>query len=264
MARSRLIVLSLALVALYSLSGVQAEQKRLSGLDWDVWFERLVGLRKYDLDGPVLMQILMRLHKGSYQQISSDKKSIVDFWLDANVGNHEHCSSEFMTKLKSEHKRLVNNGYKKADEIYSRTEWRVIGNCYSRLIFGLEELKTLATEEKDSIHKLGSLWNEAQKFDKKVEKKWNLGNYIGDLVGPAARQDQGVFLRTWRKGVCSKLLNELDEIDLKIEAFLATVDHPRAANFIKIKEWIAGIEACKSLLTDAELSNVWQYVRIIE
>lgn len=262
MANLYLTGLALIIVGLSSLGNVQSEHELLDGLNWDLWFERLFTDTQYDLGGPVVMQILVRLEKGSSQQIKPVRKSIVDFWFDANIGNHEHCSTEYLAKMESERKKLLSNGFNRQD-VYTRTRERVIENCYIRLLNGVGDIATVNADEQRSIFELGSLWNEVQQNRDQAEKHWNLGNHIAKMVGPAAVKVQEDFVNTWRKGPCVRLLTELDDLDKKIESFLATFDYStRQKRSNAASKWITGIEACRHLQTEAELSNVWQYVQV--
>lgn len=254
-----MIAIALICIGLGSLCEVKAADKGLSGIDWDIWFERLFADRTHEWDGPRILLALMRLEKGSFQQIDPARKQIVDFWYEATMDLPEHCSMVYLAKMDTERDRCLASNYKRT-VVYDFARRQLLSSCYTRLMSSIRAVDRLDNGEKEKFFRLGELWRDMLNHQDNVEYKWNLGNHIGFLVGEEARREQADFVNAWRGGICHKATSGLDEDDMSLEKFLATFDYKtREQASRSINRWITAIEACKYL--HEHLDDIWRYVQ---
>lgn len=260
--RTHLVRITLIGLGLFYLRTVNANDERLSEKEWNEWFERLFADRPHDLNGSTVMLILMRLHKRSYQTIDEVRRAIAGFWFEANIGTAAHCSGDYLARLDAERDKYLAHDYRR-DVIYKFTRRRVIADCYARLINGISQIDSLTRVDKDNIFRLGHLWSLKQANEGRKYERSNLGRFMSEMIIPQARREKSYFVVFWRNGVCGHVLSRLTEEELRIQSFLATLDHrtDKGASAMGIN-WVKGLEACKRLLPQKELDEVWRWAQM--
>lgn len=232
----------------------------LTSDEWNHWFLRLFGdlSDKSNEAGWVLN--LMRLHENSLT-VDPIRREIVEFWYEAIIDNHEHCTIDYLSKLKEEQKKYLDNGYK-ADSIYGFVRKKVIFNCMRRFLTGVERIVAIMRNELDVIFELSKYWSKRIEVIGRGKNQLDLAiaEYVGSKVPKATLRNKREFVKAWRAGTCGRFLSELYGPMIGLEQFFSHLcaQHDQGAN--EAYRWVKGMEACRYLVTDQALDEIWRFV----
>lgn len=261
------VALALLTAEVGAYSKQSSKDDRLELNDWNLWYDALFSNRgNVPLFEDRILITIIRLHKGAKQPVDSIKQAIVDFFYEAHLDKPEHCSLDYLDRLKKRCEPMVLIRFQPMMNYCDQLSAKVKRSCYERAGQWIRSTSTLTESEKADVFELSQF--------RQAGTMSSAGMKMARIVGLEATKTYAIFKFTWRMGACRKvsvISGQLkrDDADLYNMARAIDIEEEKSKNWFsrlstleELEQWFSIEDTCQAYEDDKNLQEVYKYARI--
>lgn len=255
---AKLIILTLALVACLGLLLEVDSETSMGAKEWNEWYDELMDgkvERKDRVVVELIMLSLMKLHKDTTEPVDEIKKALVAFWFDSVLDKPEHCSLQYMNRLKARCEEFIETQRSAMIKFCRHRSETIPDECLNQFGAAIVKQPSLSKVDREN------LLDFAKAIDIEGTKS-SAGVKIARIVGLQALDKFDKFKAAWLNGPCKKVLSTYEDFKKTYTEMDSFIEDSSIVPSGKANVWMSVLRVCRRYQNEDELRAIYRYAQI--